>query len=898
MAEYVPSSIPTANIDLFKYPDIATKDMDWLNRVQRGVKIANASLGLGMSGNIINNLPLVEEEKGRALVNKVYFLHKKDNITPVAVLTLINPDRKADNTYERTVAAYKLLSKRLPEVSGGVIVTPKLLGFDNESMLIVTKPLIDNVSWKTPEPVVEGMLQSFLALSKIKPTLENRKIFPFDTVSKSETPRLLLLNVIQKRFQVFYGWIQKIRNGEVGSTNESHNELQKILNFIDKKQIVSKMENMLEDLRQEVDLFPENAISDMPDQGLSTSDGNGLNFLTNISKSGDLNIGNVDFEGAQFTSISTLVASAIWHPQNRQLFKDSLRNKLINNYAHENRFDSSSIKTFNLLIKLFKAKWIGTVAKNLDFGRANWRQLYGGLYKTREEFILKRELPLLLKMLENTEDVVVGLNPEKSIIYDRTKEVRLLDLPLTGKSPFGEFQRFVAENIVNPSKHEASINNPILENNLAYPFSQRELYFDSNPYLIGKTKKVLKLGDGNYLVVNEILSMRAAEVGGNYSYIMRDKKTESEQGGLIFSVGEEEITASEVQQIQVPESVLKNLKAQIDPGLKNRLKNLTNVLSKLSEVKSNLKVDSFEIVKTVPEADNFYTFVVAHLNNGQNITIKVNRENRVAEDSAGVVYVPRTKDGYMLVRQKRAMIPTDGINLINSKETLEASRGWVSPDEPPLEEFAHEFGLRSGYKLTEGAAIPQDYRTDAANLSVYLIDVDHKTQSKSFSQGDKTDEYFEEIQTEELSGQEIVRAIENGIIRDNFSIYGFSLYMLRTTQELIPDLEKIGGKKVYLQKRFVLQEGKFKSIIPVGLRGMGDMLGETLPNSSSARQVDEVNKVPLDKLKKLKIKGLESVSILKVLENIADGEYDAPTAAALIVGFLKEGYIKYNSLKS
>ena len=227
---------------------------------------------------------------------------------------------------------------------------------------------------------------------------------------------------------------------------------------------------------------------------------------------------------------------------------------------------------------------------------------------------------------------------------------------------------------------------------------------------------------------------------------------------------------------------------------------------------------------------------------------------------------------------------------------MELARGFISDNEQPLEEFAQEFGLKGGYKLIEASSYNEDHRTKAVNVTTYLINVDKTSRSLSFPMGEDTDEYGEEILTEELSGKDVIKAIQNGTIRDEYSIYGLCLYMLRSTGELFIDKAVVGDMNVYLKKQFILQEGEFKWQIPEGQKGLGTLIGETLSDSSVERLVDEVNEVALNEAKGQNIEGLESVPVAEAIENIENGVYDAPTAATLILGFLKKGYLKYKTV--
>lgn len=883
----------TDSMELYRYPGVITKSNKEVDRLRAGIEIANKS------GKMNFSLRNAVEESGRALVNRIYFLSDSAQHKPSVVVTLMNPERKGNLSFERSVAAYKLLHSRLPKVSEGFCITPTLYGYDVDRQILVTEALEDNVSWDTPEPIVEGMLQSFIALSKINPNKESLEIFPFPSLEDNQTPRSFLDNTIKGRFGKFFVWLEELNQGNIGDSESESREYKEVGEFIKQKNIATKIEEELSMVQQKIENLDSNLFQDMPDVGLNTSDGNALNFLTKVDEEGNLVVGNIDFDGASFGSISHLVISAVWHPQNRQLFKGEkgkeLKKQLLQNYVLKTGISGKNLEAFNLLVTLYKLKWCGTVAKNLATGRANWKQLYGGLYKTRAEFILKRELPLLLELLDTNEEqfkINDNYNLEYKQIFAKGGKYEVLTNPLTQKSPFGEYDRFVASEVNDPINYINAVNTPYVKHNIPYEFSAEELLAQCNPYLFSGTGWAEPLGDGYYLVGHTMRSVRTqGPQKTEYTFLTRDKETDDSKGGLIFAVGEKVVKPQYVPKIRVPEEVFQKFKNEIPSQLKDRLRNLTRVFSGLGKIISDLEVTGFEFVN---QAEGFFTIVLAKLNNGRKITIKLNRESRVPEASTGVVYVPRTIDGkYLLVRQKRAIIPTDQLTMLKSKETLEAARGWISKEEHPLKEFAHEFGLKGGYILLEGAAFAQDYRTDSTNLDAFLIKVDGKTKSDSFPTSEGTDEFFEEVMTEQLTGEEIVTAIKNGIIRDAFSVYAFSLFMLRSTGELTPEWEQIADKMVYLRKEFVLQDGEYKYSIIEGPKRIGKKIAENLSNSSSARQVDEVNEVDLETLEKLNIYGVEAVPVSQAIVSIINGEYDAPTACALVQGFLSRGFLKY-----
>lgn len=883
---------PVNVLDLYHYPEIVTKDDKIVSRVESGLQLAKSALG-------VSNLGLrdVLEERGRGLVNRVFFIDSDGDFRPNGVMLLIKEERRIKQSFERTVASYELLRDRLVEASYGICRVPKILGINPDKQILIIEPLEDNVSWTTPTPIVEGLFRSFVALSKIKPTEENRAVFPYEPIDNADTPEQFMKNVIEKRLSSFFVWFQKLEAGELGESESEVEEYKLIQKFIRDNNIIPRLVEARERVVGRLSGMPEDIFGNMPDVGLNTGDGNVLNFLTYVSDDGSLQSGNIDFDDARFGSISELVASAILHPQNRKLFGGSngrkLRRQLVDNYIFEQGFSKNQIEIFNLYIDLYWLKWCATVAKNLSSGRSNWQQLYGGSYKTRAEFLLKKDLPLLLDMLKiQTGDLHVGNSPTYQDFDWNLGDIKRLTYPLTEKSPFGEFQIYVSEKVGNGDGYLKKINSPLLRHKLSYPYTKKEIFYDSNPFLLGKTKKVVDLGDGDFLVIHDFWSLRSKGDKGEYSYLTRSSEVDKNKGGLVFCVGEKEIRNQDIPKISIPKEILSKFIDDVGPDSEKRFRNLITTFGNLTELESEIHVTDLKIIRDV---ERFMSIVVATLNNGQRLTIKLNRENRVPEDSAGVVFVPRTLDGkYLLLRQRRMIIPSEGLHLLNSNETLEIMRGWISPDEQPLSEFAHESGLRAGYVLKEGASIAQDYRTDAVNLSVFLIEVDEKSQSRSHPQPNGTDEYHEELVKQELTTKETIEAIQKGIIRDNFSIYSIGLYMLRSTNELIVDEEKVVGKYIYLQKKFVLQEGGYRYSIPEGPKDTGRLISENLPNSASARQVDQVNEWDLKDLQKLNIQGLESVPVMQAIENIKDGVYDAPTAAALIVGFLNKGYIKYS----
>ena len=126
------SQVKTSVLDLYLYPEIVTKNVDVLNRLNSGLKLAGTSLGVPSV-----DLKDISEERGRGLVNRVYFIDTQADLHPDAVMLLMNPERKTKQAFERTVAAYKLLKNKLPEISEGVCMVPNVLGINESKQILI-----------------------------------------------------------------------------------------------------------------------------------------------------------------------------------------------------------------------------------------------------------------------------------------------------------------------------------------------------------------------------------------------------------------------------------------------------------------------------------------------------------------------------------------------------------------------------------------------------------------------------------------------------------------------------------------------------------------------------------------------------------------------------------------
>lgn len=894
-----------SRLDLLVLPDVGSSGSDVASRLASAITLTEQQTGkkIGPNG--------VREASDQVGVNKNFFMTPDGETIPSLVATLFNVDhgRALTDPLNRAVDGLTLLNRRLPEISNGAIRPERVIAVDPKNGIFIASFETDNVV-RTPELTIDLLAEVCISLTGIKPDPENLRLFPHERINPLTTPGDLFEKTILGRLNPFLEWQQRLERGEVGNNPSEAYSFDLLNQQFDKLGVLERLNLAVGNARYFVDRYKDMRLDMGGDVGFHLGDGRHTNFLFELLPQGGLVTKIIDTDTAEFGSLSFLAAMIVSHPGNSEIFGegktgDGLRRFFLQKYAEGAKLDKRGIERLNILNQLVHVGWLATIARNMAINRVNWPMAMGGQYRNKAEFLINQDLPALNTALKRDPNNFIveeggGTITQSAIpsVIEKSKN------PLTGESPIGAYESWIAQKVKDPDKHMKGLNHRLDKKKAGYPFTRREVFANS-PYLISKTTLVKDVGDGILLVKMRFRSLRSkTSVSKEFGYITRTKEKDESKGGLLFvsiNAGEvdETLFKGNTVKIKVPQQSIEQMLSQTI-NLKNPEK--TERLKVLAEKLKNIPLSLDDNEPTVtdivisPEHDNFFTVVTAKISDGREIPIKINRSGQISSEQA-VGYVVRTSNSkYRLILNSRICTPQRDDKRTGKKEMLEVARAF-SDRENPFAELSQELGMyRGGYNVDGGFMMPQSWETDGVTVPFYVISERDGIKMPLFRDQDvQKDEGWEELKIVDLTGQEIINYIQNNEIRDGFTIYSIAVCMLRETKELQINTLRAMNKKIALKREFVLQEGKDKLVIPRGRKDVGSGMGKLYPNSGSDRIEDEIRELPFQEYLKQYSKDecLEFLTIEKIVEGIMTSRFDIPTATALIKGLLNEGMLEY-----
>lgn len=840
-------------------------------------------------------------------VNKNFLLFEGEKVNPSFVVTLFNNSktRRSFNARQRAIDSLSILNDELPKY-GDIVRAEKLVYFDSKSDSIVATFEHDNVV-RTPSLTAILLAETCATLGNIKPSEDLKLKFPHQDLVTITTPERYVEQIITPSLIPFYEWYQMLGKGELGASPSERVDYLDLYRKMEKRGILPRTLSVFEKLKTRISINPDLDMSQGNDFGFSSGDGRYSNYLFETQGGGGVVVNLIDTDTFQWAPLNFLASLMVHHPGNREIFGsgrqgDEVRKLLFTHYSELLKLDSAGIKNLNTLNSLVHMGWIARFLRNMAVNRTNWSVVMGGVFPNKAKF-LSSELDVLEELLSRNPEHLDIKAGETQVLIERPEVIQKAKYPLTGESPITRYQEWVSRKVRNLKKHMLQLNQPLVKLRVAHPFLASEA-LNNPPYILSNTFFSKFIGSGVVLAKMRFNSIRSKSMRSReFGYITRTMELDKSGGGLYFVLVEGELPHNIINRqskpIHVPADVLVKLQESFNRFRGQELSRRPKILiQKMREatlnLDSDLKVNRFTIH---PEHNDFFTIVTAHISNGQEVPMKLNRVGEMSSEQA-TGYIVITNEGkYRFILNTRVCIPPrNNEKETQKKESLETARGFSDPDNP-FNELYQELGMiKGGFRVDGGFMIHQSFQTDAVTFPFYIIREDSKFLPEKISnRHSPTDEGWEENIKIDLSPKEVFDYIKNGKINDGFTIYSVFLHMLRDTDYLVVNPDKIKSRKILMERKFILQEGSDKLVIPRGDKFGGINIGNIYPNTGSDRIVDTVNTLNLDGFLGSFDSGNRYVAldISTILESIKNGEFDTPTAYSLILGMVDQEFIKF-----
>jgi|GEM_PF-5126179 len=463
--------------------------------------------------------------------------------------------------------------------------------------------------------------------------------------------------------------------------------------------------------------------------------------------------------------------------------------------------------------------------------------------------------------------------------------------PLTEQSPTTEFEAWVASQVKNRDTWLNEVNKPLKD---LGPFTEKEI-FGNYPYLLGETRKPIKVGTGTFVAETKFKNVEVPDVlNASYRYLTHTDKYMEEKGGLciVFADKDENVPEGEIKgKVKIDKGTLDKLNADLAMILGNESdeKEFGNSLPEnliQTEGENVSVVESYEITSGL----GYFAIVTLNLDSGDQVPILYNFKGA---NTHGSVYLIKDTAGNIRILQNTRVVPP--LKETGNKVELEAPRKFATYGQDKSFTPSREMDYKpEDYSIIDEITVQQNLETDAVPVDLVYIEVD-----KELGAGHPPNQ-LQHIDYHFLPPEELIDLITQGEIRDVYTIYAAATFLLNEGF-LKVDKKKIGSKTLLCEEKFFPQLGKSQLVVPRGPESLGTQIGNerVLPDSGKHRAAYPVNEVTLSEYLKA-TKGspkLVKVPILEgenpVINMLKKGKFSTVDAAAIIKGLLKEGILIY-----
>lgn len=822
---------------------------------------------------------------------------------PEHTIKLVSPERYSQRAREKDWLTL-LAARNIPTGEKGPVSVPSLDVEKSVGLALVMSYEHENLS---KHDYVEDFLvrvQDYLTkVRDIKPTEENKKMFAHENPRNLAAPKDSVTES-SSRLEILATFTQILEADQVEENLADRENALELLREL-------KSNNVNERLAAEVDNLMKTqatVLAETIDPETVCIDNGDLspeNFLYRLL--GDKSaVSVVDGEYAQFQSQLYSVAYFINHPRFRNLFDNSeayktTSKKFLVDYVWRANLNPSQIRQLNTFVATSHLFWEATLAKTIATGRTNFREISGGIFKSRLEAVRRLDVPLLMRMLNEgpIDPISDGDIKTQAPLQEigNKKDFSVITSPMGNKHPVTRYHRWAGEIFGKKVKSTFEKIKRRFELSGIKPPSRGEMV-NNAPYAVGEVENIIPIANNElFLAIQKYDSYYVAqrtghskrELQGRYGYLVESEAKREKEGNMLF------ITADTKVEDNTPQKIPYFVNPKVIETISQKTDVADILCQNLQKMASEPKPGQVEItnVKIIDQNKKYFTIVVLQDQNGHEYPVVLYKSNR--KGSAGGTFVIQEGDHYQLVENRRVITrPRENIN-VDAKSELETFRDWFD-DETAI---AQETGLKSfQYERTPLANIRHDSTTDLATVNMSVLKKIPQPEWANVAidsllpQKEAEDDLETINRGISLSGRECVSSFGT-LIRDSMTTVAISLSEMQAGKMRLN--KDRSGVNIVMEKAFDIATGEYVYRMPRGPRDVGNEIGNLYQDSGKSRIDRKVSIAKVDGTKlSTTAENIVSFTAVELDQMIRSAKFDDITTAGLIVGMVNQGIYSHN----